>query len=372
MRQLCLLRPPPLRPSCGRFAVAAVVALLGASCATPTPEPGRRQLRILTHAEFAFPFHLIDEMEERVGTEVVVVTETDADALVATLVATSENPIADVVVGIDSLSAQRALDSALLAMYEPVGIERVDAELRPDGRLTPITYRDVCLNYDISFFEPVEPVEPADEGVTVPRAPRSVRDLASEEYADLLVVPDPATSREGRWFALSLWSQFGEQRWLGVLADLRTNGMAEVETWRDAYFGRFTKGNADGDRPVVLATAAMPGTALSLAGTPPEVATTAAIDDGCLRVVDYAGVVASSQDRRNAGRLVDFMLTAEFQFDVTDDRGSRPARTDVITPEPIDQYGLEPTAPLIPDIAVIGEVWPSLVELWHGIDSVSS
>ena len=347
-------------------ALTAAIALGAAACSTTQAEPTRRQLRILTHEEFAFPFQLVSDLEERVGTEVVVVTETDADALVSTLIATSENPIADVVVGIDSLSAQRALDSSLLAAYEPVGINRVDEGLRPDQRLVPLTYRDVCLNYDIGYFEP----SPDDE-TEVPRPPRSILDLTSEGYADLLVVPDPATSREGRWFALSLWSQFGEQRWLGVLDALRANGMAEVETWREAYFGRFTKGSASGDRPIVLATAAMPGTALSLAAEPPEIATTAAVDDACLRVVDFAAVVESTPDRRNAGRLVDFMLTAEFQFDATDDRGSRPARTDIITPESIERYGLEPTALLVPDVAAIGAVWPSLVELWHGIDSVS-
>jgi len=139
-----------------------------------------------------------------------------------------------------------------------------------------------------------------------------------------------------------------------VAVDLLRNGALITDTWADAYFGEFTQGSATGERRAVLASAGMPAVTARLRFEPPELLETEVIDDACLRVVNYAGIIGGTLQRRDAGRLIDAIVTPEFQFFLGDDRfflgddrGSRPARIDLVIPELVATYGADV------DVAVI-------------------
>ena len=87
--------------------------------------------------------------------------------------------------------------------------------------LTAIDYSDVCLNYDLAYFE--------DKGVAVPQ---SFDDLLKPEYKGLLSVTNPATSSPGLAFLLGTIAAKGDgwaQYWTDLAAnDLRVNGGATV------------------------------------------------------------------------------------------------------------------------------------------------
>ena len=66
--------------------------------------------------------------------------------------------------------------------------------------MTPIDFGDVCLNYDIAYFE-----ENALE------LPGSLSDLTKAAYRGLLVAENPATSSPGLAFLLATIAEFGDE-----------------------------------------------------------------------------------------------------------------------------------------------------------------
>ena len=70
----------------------------------------------------------------------------------------------------------------------PAALADIAPELRLDasGHATPIDFGDVCVNYDITWFD--------DAGL---EPPQTLEDLADPAYVDLLVVENPASSSPG-------------------------------------------------------------------------------------------------------------------------------------------------------------------------------
>ncbi|MEO6318540.1 MAG: thiamine ABC transporter substrate-binding protein, partial [Acidimicrobiales bacterium] len=136
-------------------------------------------LRLLTHDSFAVSDGVLAAFTEDTGIEVELLQGGDAGTVVNQAILTNGNPQADVLFGIDSTFLTRALDADLFVPHEAAGLDQVDDELRldGDGRVTPIDYGDVCLNYDKAFF--------AEAGIPVPT---SLEDLVDPRYRDLLVV----------------------------------------------------------------------------------------------------------------------------------------------------------------------------------------
>ena len=95
-------------------------------------------------------------------------------------------------------------------------------------------------------------------------------------------------------------------------------------------------------------------------------------DKGCVKIVNYAGVVSNTPNRRNAGRLVDAFVEPLFQYGVPDRYGSRPARTDIVRTDAWRQFGVEVTA--IPvDEWRIGPLWEVWLLTWKQIvDAVTA
>jgi len=352
--------------------------LITSACSTITGNI--ETITLLTHEGFNIPQQSLDAYTERTGVRVAVIREPDAAAVVELLSRTSENPIADAVVGIDSLSVARVLRERLVSPHRAIESDRLDPSLLiDDDQLTPISYLDVCLNVDLTAYAPPPPTEDelaeieaeavraaaeaaegnepgeqnddAEPEPTLPDVPGTLLALANPQYAGNLVIPDPATDRMGQYFLVALHHRFGDgsidedgvvdDGWVTVAERLVANGLTVEPTWRDAYFGSFTQGSATGTSTVVVASAQMPAITASLRFDPPERLETTAINDACLRVVSYAGVVTGADDQRAAGRLIDQMVSPEFQFEVGDAMGSRPARADLIIPELIELYGLE-------------------------------
>ena len=81
-------------------------------------------------------------------------------------------------------------------------------------------------------------------------------------------------------------------------------------------------------------------------------------------MVNYAGIVQGIEARRDAGRLIDTIISPEFQFYLGDDRGSRPARADLIIPELVEQFGTEVDAAAVSP-AVDDELIGELVLQWQ-------
>jgi thiamine transport system substrate-binding protein len=157
----------------------------------------------------------------------------------------------------------------------------------------------VCVNVDDTWF--------ADHNLA---EPRTLDDLTKPAYRDLFVIPGASTSSPGFAFLLATIGEYGEDGWQDNWAALVDNGARIVSGWEDAYTVDFTAGGGDGDRPIVLSYNSSPPFTIPEGGDRPA---TSALLDTCFRQVEYAGVLAGSDNPAGAEALIDFMLSRPFQ-----------------------------------------------------------
>jgi thiamine transport system substrate-binding protein len=309
-----------------------------------------RTLRLLTHDSYFLPDTVVEAFEARHGARLEVIHGGDAGATVNQAILTriaSDEPIADVLYGVDNTFLSRALDAGVFAPYRSTETGSLPPDLLvPDDLATPIDVADVCLNIDRVAFE--------ERGLPMPG---ELTDLLDPALRDLLVVEDPSLSSPGLAFLLATVATFGEDPdggWQGFWRGLRDNGVEVASGWEEAYNGSFSGGSGEGDRPIVVSYATSPVAAL-LFGPDPEaaVAPTQAIDAGCFRQIEYAGVLAGAREPELAGAFIDHLLAAETQAELPMAMYVLPVRGDVALPEAFERHALQPTEPITMDPAEI-------------------
>ncbi|MEX0913811.1 MAG: thiamine ABC transporter substrate-binding protein [Demequina sp.] len=300
-----------------RVSVAALAAstLVIAGCSTnpeaspsptdasPSPtsaEPATGTVTVVTHDSFAVPDDVLADFEASSGLTLVFVAPGDAGSLVNQLILTQEAPLGDVVYGVDNTFASRAVDAGVFQEYVPEGLDPAVAEyaLEPGtlDMLTPIDFSDVCLNYDVAYFE--------DSAL---EAPTSLDQIATADYAPLTSVTNPATSSPGLAFVAATVAEYGDD-WATYWEEAADNGIRVTASWSDTYFTDFSAPNYGGDYPIVLSYASSPPSEV-IDGEP----TTAALLDTCFRQVEYAGVLQGAQNTAGAQAVVDWMSSDAFQ-----------------------------------------------------------
>ena len=283
-----------------RAAVVLAGVLSLAACSAATDGGGEQEdvLRVVTHDSFHLSEGLLAGFEERTGYTVEHITPGDAGSLVNQLVLTRENPLGDVVYGIDNSFAARALEENVLQPYRsPDAVEPAVGDA-----LTAVDFGDVCINVDHEWF--------AEQGVP---EPQTLADLTDPAYADLLVVTNPATSSPGLAFLLATVAAFGEDGWEDYWRDLTANGVRVVEGWADAYYVDFSGSEGAGPRPLVLSYSSSPAAEVPEDGSEPR---TGALLDTCFRQTEYAGVLTGAENVEGAREFVDFLLSPEVQADI--------------------------------------------------------
>lgn len=329
--------------------LVAVVAigLLAAGCATtPAATPSSTALTesstltVLTHDSFTLPDELIQAFKDESGYQVEFVAPGDAGTLVNQLVLTKDSPLGDVVFGIDNTFAGRAQDAGILTDYEPAALPASAADLRADGSLalTPIDYGDVCLNADTKWF--------ADKGLAVPQ---TLDDLLKPEYADLLVVTNPASSSPGLAFLAATVGAKGEDGYLDYWKALKANGVKVAQGWTDAYTVDFSGSSGKGDRPLVL----------SYSSSPAYEPATEVLTQTCFRQVEYAGVLAGASNEVGARAFIDWLLSDEVQAAIPESMYMYPV-ADVTLPQEWADYAATISDPIevsAADISANRETW---------------
>jgi thiamine transport system substrate-binding protein len=306
-------------------ALAVALAALLASCtgggATPSPSGGRsasppppspataQQLTVLTHDSFAVSDTVLAIFQTQNNVTVQVLRAGDAGAMVNQAILTADNPVADVLFGVDNTFLSRALDAGIFEPHRSSLAGSVAPALRLDARerATPIDYGDVCLNYDRAAFTEGAP------------APATLEDLAKPEYGSKLVIENPATSSPGLAFMLATIVRFGESgdyTWLDYWRDLRDNDVLVSAGWEDAYYSSFSGGSGEGDRPIVVSYATSPAAEVYYAEPQPADAPTGVVTDGCFRQIEFAAVLVGGKHAQLAEAFIDFMLSPEFQADI--------------------------------------------------------
>lgn len=323
------------------FALLAT-SLLAAACSSDgDPE----MLTLFTHDSFADA--VTDEtfaaFTEETGIAVDVVPGGDAGSVVTQAALTKDNPLGDVLFGVDDTFLSRAIENDVFEAYQSGLLSSVDPALVPSTDLvTPIDFGDVCFNYDKAYFET------ADLEV-----PSSLEQLATETYAPLITVEHPATSSPGLAFMLATIAELGEEGWLDWWRQMKEAGVNVVPDWNTAYYGEFTR--YDGASPIVLSYASSPPAEVIFSETPLDVAPTGVVEAGCYRQVEYAGVMAGTEHPEAAGALIDFMLSKEFQETIPSNWFVFPANQQAALPQEFIEHTTVPAAPARLDPDVIAE-----------------
>lgn len=345
-------------------AALGVLSLTVAACtsqesADPAATPsGPVTVQLLTHDSFALSEDVIAEFEQSSGITVELVSGGDAGSMVAGAILAAGAPTADVIFGVDNTLVTRALEAGVFEPYTSPEASALRPELADqtfEGRVTPIDFGDVCINIDDTWF--------AREGLA---PPRTLEDLADPTYANLLVVQDPGTSSPGLAFLLSTVSRYGDE-WPTYWERLSENGVKISGSWSDAYYGDFTFGGG-GDRPIVVSYATSPPAEIVYAeGEPPEKPSTSVMTDGCYRQIEYAGILAGSDQTEAAKQVIDWLLSPEVQADIPLNMFVFPAREGVELPAVFTDFAAQvDDAEQLPSEFVAQNLGDLLAE-WGGV-----
>jgi thiamine transport system substrate-binding protein len=318
-------------------------------------------LTLLTHDSFAVSEEVLAQFEADSGIHVEILRSGDAGAMVNQAVLTKDNPLGDVLYGVDNTFLSRALDAEIFVPYESPALENVPDEFKLDAenRVTPVDYGDVCLNYDVAYFE--------EHNLPLPG---SLADLNDPQYKSLLVVENPATSSPGLAFLLATIDQFGttdDYTYLNYWDDLVTNDVYIADGWTDAYYGQFSgSAGSQGTRPLVVSYASSPPVEVYFMETPPETAPTGALvaDGMCFRQIEFVGILAGTEKLEAAQQFVDFMLSQEFQEDMPLQMFVFPVLPDAVLPEVFTEYAAIPDNPVLMDVAEIDANRETWIQEW--------
>ena len=341
---------PATNSSLRLTALAAAAALTMAACSgsddaasTDTAEPAdtapaATEQTITLVAYESFPSEgtrvneLLGEFADRTGIEVEILIAGDTGTMLSKAELTAGNPEGDVMWGIDSTFLSRAIGSEIFEPYTAAGLDAVPAaltDLVPNGEATPVDLGDVCVNYDIAALDGLG-LEP----------PVTLDDLADPAYRDLLVVQNPASSSPGLAFLLATIDEFGTDGWQAYWSSLVDNGVQVVDGWTAAYYEQFSY--AGGDRPLVVSYGSSPPFEVLFAETELDTAPTGVVESTCYRQVEFAGVLAGTDQPDAARQLVDFLLTPDFQAALPLDVFVFPANGEVELDPVFQEYAVIP------------------------------
>ena len=310
-------------------------------------------LRLLTHDSFDISEEVLAGFTEQTGVEVEVIPSGDAGTVVNQAILTRDAPQGDVLFGIDNTFLTRAFDHDLLLAYESPVLADVDPGLVLDDehRVTPIDRGDVCLNFDRAWFD--------EHDVAVPE---DLADLTDEAYEGLLVVTNPATSSPGLAFLLATVERFGEDGWLDYWEQLRDNDVLVTDGWSEAYYDAFSTG--EGDRPLVLSYASSPPVDVYFSEQEVDEAPTGVIEASCFEQIEFAGILRGTEHEQQAGELIDFMLSREFQEDIPLTMFVFPVNEQAELPQVFVDHAVLPDEPLRLDHETIGAHRDDWIEAW--------
>jgi thiamine transport system substrate-binding protein len=308
--------------------LAACVPVPAATPTQPTATPGRT-VTVMSHDSFSASEEVVAAFQAQCGCQVRFLKSGDTGLALNKAILSKESPLADVFYGVDNTFLSRALEADIFEPYASPALAGIPDEFKldPSNRLLPVDYGYVALNYDKAYF--------ADNNIPLPQ---TLRDLTDPAYRGLLVVENPATSSPGLAFLLTTIAVFGETgdyTYLDFWRDLRANDVLVVDGWEDAYYGQFSGGSGEGDRPLVVSYATSPAAEVYFAEPQPEESPTGNIlpPGQSFRQIEFVGLLKGAANPDLGRQWIDFMLGETFQADIPLQMWVYPVRTGTPLPE---------------------------------------
>ncbi len=311
------------------------------ACASDTQAGtgNNKTVTVVAYDSFTPSKEVLAAFTKQSGIAVKLITGGDTGELVNKAILTRDDPLGDVLYGVDSSFFSRAVSEGLFEPYQSAaaaGINPAFTALVPGHQVTPVDYGDVCINYDKAVL--------VAKGIA---APESLADLAKPEYRNLLVVENPATSSPGLAFMMASVATFGDNGWAGYWKKLRANGVKVVSGWDEAWNTEFSAGEGKGARPIVVSYASSPPAAVLYGPDPKATETPIGVAAAtCFRQVEFVGVLRKAKNKKAARAFIDFAIGQQFQEDLPLSMFVFPVRTNTKLPELFTKFAVVPASPL--------------------------
>ncbi len=137
--------------------------------------------------------------------------------------------------------------------------------------------------------------------------------------------------------------------------------MQSVDDWDTAYYGDFSGGSGSaGTRPLVVSYNTDPAAEVLASSKPTNVSPVGVVDSTCFGQIEYAGVLTGAAHPDAAQKLIDFMLSDEFQNDMPGQMYVLPVVKGLVLPPAFAEFAVNPANPLsVPpqEIAANRDTW---------------
>lgn len=349
----------------GGLALVTAVALASCTSALPAKSgeasPSKSAasggtVTLVAYDSFGLADETLQAFTKETGYEVKVVKNGDGVELTNRLVLTKDAPLGDAVFGLDNNTVEDALKAGTLADFSEKLAPSVE-KLRGDSKqLVPVDQGEVCVNYDIAYFD--------EKGL---EPPATFDDLTDAKYKNLTVVEDPRSSTPGLAFMLGTVNFKGENGWLDYWKALKANGAKVAASWDDAFNADFTAGgNESGSAayPIMVSYASSPAWAVNEAG---DASTIGNVPATCYTQIEYAGVLKNAKNPEGAAALVKFLTEEVAQKDLTENNYMYPVLDSVKLPEPLAKFGAPSGKATSLDSAKVSENREAWVRAWAEI-----
>lgn len=256
------------------------------------------ELRVIVHSSFSLPKPLLTEFEKQSGVKLLIIKGGSAGEIVNKLILTRTRPIADVVYGIDNVLVGKAAKAGVIEPYS------LSADVRYDltSGAASTDYGYITLNIDQSWF--------ARNKIPLPK---TLDELVSPAYRNLLVMPNAAASSVGQGFLLATIQGMGETKAWVWWARLRDNGLKVTKGWSEAYYTDFSRNG--GSRPIVVSYASSPAAEVYYSKSKLTQSPTANLNlpGGVFLQIEGAALIKNGSNSQAARQFIAFLRSPKIQ-----------------------------------------------------------
>jgi len=236
--------------------------------------------------------------EQKTGIKVTYAEIGDSGQILAKAILEKKNPYADVLVGLDNYSADKALKSGVITDYKPAGADslipaELSQKLNGEGKkwyLTPYDYSHFAFIYDSLSDVPV---------------PTCLEDLTKSDYSKKIIIMDSKTSTLGVGFEEWVKAVYKDKA-ADYMNRLKPSILTVAPGWSVGY-GMFT----DGEAPLCFSYTTSP--AYHVEYDEGDRFKAAVFTDGHVMQVEGAAVVKGAPNLEGAKKFMDFLISDEAQ-----------------------------------------------------------
>jgi len=307
------------------------------------------------------------EFERRYGIEIDVRRFEDARSALLKLIEEKENPVADLIIGIDDILAIEAIKEGVLEPYVPSNISLIRSELvealDPTYHVVPYDFGLIAFVYDTEYVNESSYPEINELKFT------TFEDNSS--YSKTLIVESPLTSSTGLSFLLweiAIYEKVLGRDWREWWYSVKDH--IDVESsWGDAYYAFLTPSEG---RHIVVSYGTDGAYSMYFYNST-RYRATVAYDNGSAIAwlqIEGIGIVKNCPHPGYAKLFVEWFLSNEVQRYFALNNWMYPASSEIDLPE-VYQYAINPENVLIANLLIskdeISENLSTWLEEWQTI-----